>query len=180
MKNSAGFSFIEVLVALVILASGILGAVAMQTTAKKGSFDAMQRSMASALAQDIIERMRNNDIDQLANYAGTYGAGNFAQGNNCDTPANLCSPVNIRIRDQYEWEQKLIGSDTKSGNVNAGGLSSASGCINHNNNAVTVVVSWEGRTEVADGADAGIGAVSSNCGTASGTRRQVIIQAFIF
>ena len=54
-------TFIEVLIALVILIMGILGAVAMQATAKKGSFDAMQRSVASALAQDIIERMRGND-----------------------------------------------------------------------------------------------------------------------
>lgn len=180
MRHSAGFSFIEVLVALVILASGILGAVAMQTTAKKGSFDAMQRSMASALAQDIIERMRNNDTNQLANYEGTYGAGNFSAGSACNTPGNLCDPSNIRVRDQYEWEQKLIGADTKAGSVNAGGLTNASGCISENNNAVTVVVSWQGRTEVADGADANVGAVSSNCGTASDTRRQVIIQAFIF
>ena len=58
-------TFIEVLIALVILIMGILGAVAMQATAKKGSFDAMQRSVASALAQDIIERMRGNDATAL-------------------------------------------------------------------------------------------------------------------
>jgi type IV pilus assembly protein PilV len=32
----------------------------MQAVAQKSSFDAMQRSIASSLAQDIIERMRNN------------------------------------------------------------------------------------------------------------------------
>ena len=56
-----GMTFIEVLIALVIMVTGILGAVAMQATAKKGSFDAMQRSLASSLAQDIIERMRSNN-----------------------------------------------------------------------------------------------------------------------
>jgi type IV pilus assembly protein PilV len=65
-------SFIEVLIALVILVTGILGAVAMQATAKKGSLDALQRSIASALTQDILERMRSNDVNELNNYANTY------------------------------------------------------------------------------------------------------------
>ena len=69
--QQCGMTFIEVLIALVIMVTGILGAVAMQATAKKGSFDAMQRALASALAQDIIERMRSNDATTLANYAGT-------------------------------------------------------------------------------------------------------------
>ena len=66
IKSQKGMTFIEVLVALLILVTGILGAVAMQATAKKGSFDAMQRSVASALAQDILERMRSNDSTALS------------------------------------------------------------------------------------------------------------------
>ncbi|MFB1015737.1 MAG: hypothetical protein QMC51_08795 [Alteromonadaceae bacterium] len=44
----------------------------MQATAKKGSLDALQRSIASALTQDILERMRSNDVNELNNYANTY------------------------------------------------------------------------------------------------------------
>ena len=75
IKKHYGMTFIEVLVALFILVSGILGAVAMQHTSKKGSFDAMQRSLATTLAQDIIERMRSNDANTtiLNQYVGTYG-----------------------------------------------------------------------------------------------------------
>lgn len=180
MKHSAGFSFIEVLVALVILASGILGAVAMQTTAKKGSFDAMQRSIASALAQDIIERMRSNDITELANYAGTYGAGTLTSASRCDSAANVCTPGQLRVRDLFEWEQKLIGADTQLASANVGGLVNPTGCIAQTNNSVTVVISWQGRTEVVDGADTAVGNTSTNCGTAGTTRRQVMVQAFIF
>lgn len=178
MKNYSGFSFIEVLVALVILAGGILGAVALQTTAKKGSFDAMQRSLASALAQDIIERMRNNDVSELANYAGTYGEGNLTQVAACNEN-NLCSSTNILKRDKYEWEQKLIGSDTKLDTKNVGGLVGATGCINHSNNSITVVISWEGRTSIVDGKDDD-NITSKNCGAAGDKRRQVLVEAFIF
>ena len=57
-RKHQGMTLIEVMVALIILVLGILGAVGMQATAKQGSFDAMQRSIASSLAQDIVERMR--------------------------------------------------------------------------------------------------------------------------
>ena len=70
-----GMTLIEVLVALFVLVTGVLGAIALQTNAKQGSFDAMQRSLASALAQDIIERIRSNNADAviLEGYEGIYG-----------------------------------------------------------------------------------------------------------
>ncbi|MCI2283138.1 type IV pilus modification protein PilV [Colwellia sp. MSW7] len=67
-KKQRGMTFIEVLVSLFIMVTGILGAVAMQANAKKGSFDAMQRSLASSLTQDIIERMRSNDFNTIGAY----------------------------------------------------------------------------------------------------------------
>ena len=111
LKN--GFTFIEVLVALFILVTGILGAVAMQASAKKGSFDAMQRSVASALAQDIIERMRSNDASVLADYArSNYGeALNSVPTKRCNTLAQLCNATEMSINDQYEWEMSLMGAD---------------------------------------------------------------------
>ena len=87
LKN--GFTFIEVLIAMFILVTGILGAVAMQATAKKASFDAMQRSLASALAKDVIERMRSNKASLLAGYAGSdYGETlKHVQNRRCNTIA---------------------------------------------------------------------------------------------
>ena len=74
IQRQNGMTFIEVIIAMVILVVGILGAVAMQASAKKGSFDAMQRSIASALAQDILERMRSNNAGALNLYNGlTFG-----------------------------------------------------------------------------------------------------------
>ncbi len=76
-----GLTFVEVLIALFIIVTGILGAVAMQATAKQSSFDAMQRSLASSLAEDLIARMRATNPANLAGYdADDYGTGAYPAG----------------------------------------------------------------------------------------------------
>ena len=54
-----GFSLIEVLVALVILAVGLLGLAMFQTTAIKGNAIASKWTVATELAQDRLERFRH-------------------------------------------------------------------------------------------------------------------------
>lgn len=180
MKNTQGFSYIEVLVSLVILATGILGAVAMQTTAQKGSFDAMQRSQASALAQDIIERMRSNDVTILSGYAGVFGdSGESAPLSSCEAPDELCTPIELRANDLYQWEQKLLGADVKKGNSNVGGLVGALGCITFNDNAVTVAVSWESKTKTKTLVNTDNG-FASDCKITGDARHRLIVEAFIF
>jgi len=179
-KLVTGMTLIEVLVALFILSTGILGAVAMQASAKKGSFDAMQRSMASAMAQDIVERMRGNDArvgtSVLNSYVGTYNNPDFtipSDAIRCNTPANICTSNELVTNDLNEWQLSLVGADVKNSTDNNGGLVGATGCIAENNNAVTVVISWEGRTETSDGAS------DTTCGSVSTKRRQIVVNAFI-
>jgi len=175
LKKSNGMTFIEVLIAWFIMVTGILGAVAMQTMAKQGSFDAMQRSLASSLAQDIVERMRSNDATALADYVGIdYGAElNDEPINRCKTSDGLCSTVELATNDKYEWESALMGADVKNDDNNAGGLTDTRACVSVNNNAVTVVITWQGRVEIADGSTEG-------CGGTGSKRRQVLIEAFLF
>ena len=178
-KKSQGMSFIEVLIAMVIMVTGILGAVAMQATAKKGSFDAMQRSLASSLAQDIIERMRSNDATALVGYnKNDYGSGAYSGSKvaNCTSIAG-CSSAEMLSNDQYEWDFALMGADITLGGEPAGGLVDTRGCITVDgamNNQVTIVISWQGRTETVEGG------TTEGCGTAGDTRRQVLVEAFIY
>lgn len=174
--KQSGMTFIEVLIALFIIVSGILGAVAMQATAKKGSFDAMQRSLASALAQDIVERMRNNDATTLALYAASspYGTGKITNPPTCNSDAALCTPAQMVTHDLFGWEQALMGANVLNGENNVGGLLDAVGCISQTNNAVTVVVSWQGREDIADASKV------DGCGSGAGKRRQVVVEAFIY
>jgi len=180
MVNQRGMTFIEVLVALFILVTGILGAVAMQTTAKQSSFDAMQRSLASALLQDIIERMRSNSADApvLALYDGTSW-GNTAlavPAVRCNLLADNCTSNQLATNDLFEWTQLLRGAEAVLNGAQVGGLINPTGCIVTNGQTVTISISWEGRKEISDGA----ASKNSNCGSASTKRRQVNLTAFLF
>jgi prepilin-type N-terminal cleavage/methylation domain-containing protein len=59
LRCQGGFSLIEVLVALVILAVGLLGLAMFQITAIKGNAIAAKWTVATELAQDRLERFRH-------------------------------------------------------------------------------------------------------------------------
>ncbi|MDK9687667.1 MULTISPECIES: prepilin-type N-terminal cleavage/methylation domain-containing protein [unclassified Halomonas] len=64
MKRQQGFSLIEVLIALVVLAFGLMGVAAMQLKSLQSATEGYQRSVAVVAAVDAQERVWN----LLANY----------------------------------------------------------------------------------------------------------------
>lgn len=71
-----GFSMIEVLVTLVILAFGLLGLAGMQSIGLKNSQGSLSRSQATVLGYDIIDRMRSNCMNALdGDYSVAIGSG---------------------------------------------------------------------------------------------------------
>jgi type IV pilus assembly protein PilV len=94
-----GFTLVEVLVALVILAIGLLGIAMMQTTALTANQGGYLRSQAVLQVQDIVERMRAN----------AQGVGEGLYDNIPDTipdDPGTCSPctsAQLQARDHYEW-----------------------------------------------------------------------------
>ncbi len=71
-RRAAGFSLIEVLVTMVVVALGLLGFAALQTNSLKSNRVAMQRSTATIMASDIMDRIRANRSN-AADYALTLG-----------------------------------------------------------------------------------------------------------
>ena len=57
--NKKGFTLIEVLVGLVLLAIGLLAIAGMQITSVRGNFFSSNMTQASILAQDHLETLRN-------------------------------------------------------------------------------------------------------------------------
>ena len=57
-RRQRGFSLIEVLVAMLVLAIGLLGLAALQTQGVRFNHDAYVRSNATALAYEIMDKMR--------------------------------------------------------------------------------------------------------------------------
>ncbi|SDR70973.1 type IV pilus assembly protein PilV [Halopseudomonas litoralis] len=69
-----GVSLLEVLVAVLVLVVGVLGAVSLQTNALRYNASAAHNTQASFLAYDMLDRMRAN-TDNLASYAISVSAG---------------------------------------------------------------------------------------------------------
>ncbi len=182
-SKQRGFTFVEMLISMAVLAGGIVGVVAMQAVAKKSSFDAQQRALATALANDIVQRMRVN-TDGVSNgaYTGTFSS--FTANNSlnrCHSAAAPCTSAQIAASDLYEWQMALFGADVTQEAGNVGGLVSPTACISHNAGAVSVVVAWMGRTETSDAAASKAeGTLAASCGSESAKRRQVYIDTFIF
>jgi len=65
LRRQEGFSLIEVLAALVILAVGLLGLALFQTTAIKGNAIASKWTVATELSQDRLERFRHIGWDNI-------------------------------------------------------------------------------------------------------------------
>ncbi len=59
-RGQHGFTLVEVLVALIVLAIGLLGLAQLQARGLKFNQDAYVRSQATTLAYEIIDRMRAN------------------------------------------------------------------------------------------------------------------------
>ena len=58
--GQSGFSLIEVLVAIVVLSLGMLGAVGMQTTAMQSNKETRSQAVATTFARELAEKMRGN------------------------------------------------------------------------------------------------------------------------
>jgi type IV pilus assembly protein PilV len=64
-ENENGFTLIEVLLSISILAIGLLGMAALQSTATKGNALAKKNTLAISLAEDKIEEYKNTLYDNI-------------------------------------------------------------------------------------------------------------------
>lgn len=71
--NNKGFSLLEILIGLVILAIGLLAIGAMQATSVRGNFFSNNLMQGTYVAQDRLEFLKNLPYDQLI--AGNYNDG---------------------------------------------------------------------------------------------------------
>lgn len=72
--RQSGVSLLEVLIAVLVLAVGVLGAVLLQTNALRYSASAAAHTQATFIAYDMLDRMRANPTD-LPSYATNVTAG---------------------------------------------------------------------------------------------------------
>ena len=101
MKRAEGFTLIEVLVSLLILAIGVLGIIALQFKGLKYSYDANVRSQITFLANDVADKMRLNTVN-AANYVANYTAGTAHAACNYATASDATNDLNC-WHDFVDW-----------------------------------------------------------------------------
>ena len=70
--NRQGFTLLEVLIALVILAIGVLGTAKMEITSVRGNFFSRYLTQGSIVAQDRLEYLDNSPYSSPQLAAGSY------------------------------------------------------------------------------------------------------------
>ena len=89
--RQSGVSLLEVLIALLVLAVGVLGAALLQTNALRYSASAADHTQAVFIAYDMLDRMRANPV-ALASYATQVTPG-------CNTASSSASILATDLTD---------------------------------------------------------------------------------
>jgi type IV pilus assembly protein PilV len=126
-----GFTLIEVLVTVIVLAIGLLGLAGLQLGGLRYSYSAYQRSQATIMANDIIDRMRANPT--VAG-SGSYNIsiGTTPATKSCTGTSSNCTAAEMAAADLYEWKQSL-----------ADVLPAGDGSIVNNGGTFTVTIQWD-------------------------------------
>ena len=139
-----GFSLLEVLVTLVVVSIGLMGAVALQLSSLRASDAALQRTRATLMAEGMIERIQANATPQALaiynvgeNETPSLGAGNWPLMD-C---ATACDSSAWAGRDLWDFDQQLQG---RIGGAVADALPLAGSCIVIDGSRVSVSVVWKG------------------------------------
>src|SRR5215472_15508360 len=101
-----GFNMLEILFALLIVTTGLLGLAGTQVVAQRAELESYQRAQAVVLMTDIVDRINTNrkgavcynittDATNGLSYLGTAGAGKYnVAGYSCAALATNPSAVN--------------------------------------------------------------------------------------
>ena len=102
--RAAGFTLLEVLIALVVLSIGLLGVAGLQAKSQQFSSQAYLQTQATVLAHDMFERMRANPQGLIMN---TYYNNPTASSNDNCFKLVGCSAQQMAQNDMYEWLQDV-------------------------------------------------------------------------
>ncbi len=154
----AGFSLIEVLVALIVVAVGLLGLAALQSKAQRAELESYQRAQALILLQDMAGRINTN-----RSAARCYAVSSNADGNydgdmlgSANTTVYTCGGAfgttdtsNLADADLAHWDALLRGTSETLGSESVGAMIGARGCIVYSpvTDEFTVSVVWQGLTD---------------------------------
>lgn len=136
MKKQQGYSLLEVLISVVVLAVGMLGIAALQANAIQFNQSAQLRAVAITQIGNMVDRM-------LANSSGIdAGAYNDITGIPSNPSCTVCSSAQVAVRDAHEWNT-----------LNSQLLPSGQGTVTRNGDRLLITMRWDNSRTGANGLD---------------------------
>lgn len=136
-SGQSGALLIEVLIAVLICAFGLLGFAGLQARAVSTDFETLQRSEALVLIEDMVSRMNANRA-----HADDYVSALLGDG-----PIVDCTGATGAALDLCEWSNMIRGNAEQRGGTNIGAMLSARGCITRpatSTNRYVISIAWQG------------------------------------
>ena len=156
--GNAGFTLIEVLVTLAVIALGLLGLAALQVRVHQAELEAYSRAQAIILLDDMANRINaNRATAQCYAFATTGGSPYLGVPDAGHTAPLTCAgygDTNTQQRavsDLNEWDAGLQGTAEQVGANAVGGALGARGCVTYDaaTQTYTVAVAWQGIVDTA-------------------------------
>lgn len=154
LSKQFGYSQIEVLVSVLVLAIGFLGMAGLQASSLQNAQKSVLRTQAAYLSYEILDRIR-------ANVGESYviGANDFPDGvANCVT--NACNAEALKNFDLAQWKCALGQQDNACAGLAANtllpmesALPNGAGQVAVVGDTVTITVSWDERRDGSTDAD---------------------------
>lgn len=130
--RAAGFTLLEVLITMIILAVGMLGLANLQSKIHVTEIESYQRAQAVLLLQDMVDRINSNRSTQaLAGYvsATTLDTGTAEDCTAATLAAVTPATKRMAANDRCQWSDALLGASESRGGSNVGAMIGARGCI---------------------------------------------------
>ena len=131
---------LESLIAMLIVAFGVLGFVGLQARTAVTNLEGYQRAQAMILLNDMVQRVSSNRAA-----AGSYVLTSAYLG--ASTPPSTCPTSSVAAQDLCEWSKLLLGAAETEGSNSVGAIKNARGCVQQvtgTTNEYVVAVFWEG------------------------------------
>ena len=150
-STPAGFTLIEVLVALVVLSVGLIAVAAMQVKGLQFANTAITSNRAVELAADMADRIRANSAAALggADYVVGNGAAGAAPAACADTVGNTvnapCTPAQLAAYDIWQWKTSMESAAGNGLNQGTGQIQRAVGADGEV--TFTITITWNDRGE---------------------------------
>src|SRR5262245_37855713 len=109
-RKAAGFTLLEVLITIVVVAFGLLGLAGLQVFALKNNQSAAMRVIATSLANDMIDRMKGNFGGVVAGGYNRPSTADYGTAVASCNQAGGCSSAELAQNDLKEWRDRVVAS----------------------------------------------------------------------